>query len=135
MIRGLGHAALRVGDMEKSVDFYTRVLGGEIAMQGEENGRITMTYVRLTDLSYIELFAAPKDAVKGDPGIGVAHLCVAVDDAQAEAERVALLGLPKPQICVGKYSNYHFWLKDPDGNDIEMMQYLPGYPQPTAREG
>ncbi|HRR91743.1 MAG TPA: VOC family protein, partial [bacterium] len=54
------------------------------------------------------------------------HLCLLVDDMDKTLEGLASRGLSiqgKP--TQGKDGNFQYWLTDPDGNRIELMQIMP----------
>ena len=57
---------------------------------------------------------------------GFLHLCLEVDDVVSWREHLIAKGANvTTEISLGCDNAYQFWMKDPDGNEIEMMQYLP----------
>lgn len=127
MIKSIGHIALRVKDMDRSLDFYTRVLGGGKVFEGTENGTVNMVYVKLAPDTYIELFVSEPGMEKTPSDIGYRHVCIVTDDIYAEEKRIKETGWPTPPVRRGKYGNIQLWLKDPDGNEMELMQILPDF--------
>ena len=58
------------------------------------------------------------------------HLCLEMDDIQKAWNAGRANGLvPDSQIVKGADGALNFWLVDPDGNRIELMQYIPGAKQ------
>jgi len=124
-VSGLGHVAIRVKDVARSLDFYTDKLGfPEMMRIHREDGSLMLIYLRITDTQYIEIFPdAVGDRSPPKEAIGLNHLCLEVsslDDALAElAEKnVPLLQEQK----VGLDRNRQAWIEDPDGNRIELME-------------
>ena len=79
---------------------------------------------------YIELFYPDGSEKKTAPDLtsveGYQHLCLEVSDIQRAWEAVSANGLtPESPIRFGADGSLQFWLTDPDGNHIELMQYLP----------
>ncbi len=66
--------------------------------------------------------------------MGYNHFCLVVDDMQATLRELAARGLEisgDPQ--QGIDSNWQYWINDPDGNAIELMQIAPESPQAAAK--
>ena len=85
-------------------------------------------YYEVAPHQYIELFHAGGKALKEDRHLddtcGYQHLCIEVADIQAAWDAVSLNGLvPDEPIRYGPDGAYQFWLTDPDGNRLELMQY------------
>ncbi len=136
MIKSIGHAAFNCYQYERTLDFYTRVLGFEPMFElKNETGELWITYLRVSDEIFIELF--PKSGEKPANQGSYSHLCLEVDDieitAKVVAERGALLD-NGGQIRTGKDGNLQVWTSDPEGNRIEFMQLMPGCLQLQAIE-
>ncbi|GGE49322.1 lactoylglutathione lyase [Pullulanibacillus camelliae] len=135
MIKGIGHAALTVADMQASLHFYYDVLGFEKAFEiHDDNDQPWIIYIKVGGGQFIELFyGGVHKKPEVDHLIGYDHLCLEVDDIQTVADHLTEKGWPlliKPQ--QGKDLNYQCWVKDPDGNRIEFMQLDPDSPQAKA---
>ncbi len=136
MIKSIGHAAFNCYQYEKTLDFYTRVLGFEKMFEMKNDaGELWITYLRVSDEIYIELF--PKTGEAPAKSGSYSHLCLEVDDieltAKAVAERGAILD-NNGRINTGKDGNLQVWTSDPEGNRIEFMQLMPGCLQLRAIE-
>ncbi len=120
----LDHLVLTVADLDATIDFYTRVLGMRAVTFGE--GRRALVFGR----QKINLHPAggefePKAAA---PVPGSADLCFITGTpleevmAHLEAEGVALLLPPSPRTgATGAIRS--IYLRDPDGNLIEISNY------------
>lgn len=124
-ITGLGHVAIKVADLDKSLDFYVNKLGfPEMMRLRKDDGSVWLVYLRITDEQYLEVFpGAETDRAPGWNANGMNHLCLTVDDiddviARIEAAGLTLL-LPLKTAIDG---NRQAWLEDPDGNRIELME-------------
>lgn len=154
-INHLAHAAYRVKDLEKSVTFYVDCLGmekafeitlGEFADQviagAKEEERetlraefalrkdeVSIVYIRVAPGEFLELY--PGDPMMeriqaGQRNVGYLHLSLEVDDVAAWRAYLLEKGVNiTSEISLGCDNAYQFWMTDPDGNEIEMMQYLP----------
>lgn len=136
MITGLAHIAFRISDLEKSLDFYCNKLGFREAFRLEREGEPSpwIVYIQIADNHFIELFpgAQGENPPRGQAR-GYNHFCLAVDDLQATLHEIAARGLAitgSPQ--QGLDQNWQYWLNDPDGNAIELMQIVPASPQAAA---
>jgi len=64
------------------------------------------------------------------------HLCLTVDDMDATLAEIAARGLPiEGEASRGKDGNRQYWLTDPDGNRIELMEMAPDSLQAKAIAG
>ena len=127
-INGLGHVAIKVTDLDRSLDYYVNKLGlPEMMRLEKDDGSVWLVYLRITDEQYLEVFpGAENDRAPGWNANGMNHMCLAVDDidvvlAQIEAAGLQLL-LPLKTAIDG---NRQAWLEDPDGNRIELMEMAP----------
>lgn len=138
MIKGLntlGHVAIRVKDIDRSLDFYVNKLGFEEMLRlHRANGDLWLVYLRITDDQYLELFPyAVGDEAPPREAIGLNHVCITVDKVDAVVEQLAALGIPLIQPLVnGADGNRQAWIADPDGNRFELMQMNPGSLQSQA---
>jgi lactoylglutathione lyase len=127
-IVGLAHAAFYVQDMAQAVAFYTDYLGYESPYSLPLPSGGDLVWIKINERQSVELFPEVK------PGTDrLAHIAVETDDADAMRRYLRQRGLAVPdQTPVGKSGNKNFMIKDPDGNLIEIVEYLPtGW---TARE-
>ena len=138
MITGIGHVAFRVTSLQQALDFYCTKLGFSEAFRLEQEGQPSpwIVYIQIAPGSFIELFPYPQDApgtIVREPQASYKHVCLLGDDLSATLDELAARGLeitgsPKQ----GLDTNLQYWLHDPDGNPIELMQIMPTSPQAAA---
>lgn len=123
------HTMIRVGDLERSVDFYTRVLGfTEVRRSEYPDGKFTLAFLR-----------APGDAEDGpmleltynwgvsqyDPGSGYGHVAFQVDSMAEIGERLQASNRDYswgPGKTPDGMTTMAF-IDDPDGYRIELLEY------------
>ena len=132
MIKGIGHAAITVQDMEKSVAFYTQALGFTKAFEipNPENGNPWIVYLNICRGQFIELFYDGSEENPWKPElIGFNHLCFEVDDIHAAAQQVKDAGFAMDvEPLQGCDCNWQAWTTDPNGIRVELMQMDPRSP-------
>ena len=123
-IKSIGHVAMRVKDIDRSLDFYVNKLGFTEMFRLDRDDRLWIVYLRVTDEQYVELFPdAIGDRSPPAEAIGLNHLCLIVDDidpvlAELDRQNIPLYRPKKMQVD----KNWQAWIEDPDGNRIELMQ-------------
>ena len=56
-LAGIGHVALKVADVGRSLEFYRDRLGfAEMMRLNHDDGRLWLVYLRITDTQFLELF-------------------------------------------------------------------------------
>jgi lactoylglutathione lyase len=120
------HMMVRVRDEERSVDFYRRAFGLEIA-QRVDFPDFTLVYMREPAGGFeVELTVNKDRAQPYSLGDGYGHLAFVVDDLEAERARMTAQGLAPKDIKQmnhdGKTFGKFFFIEDPDGYKIEVLQ-------------
>lgn len=123
----LGHVAVHVTDLDRALTFYCGTLGlTEGFRLTNDAGEPWLVYVLVDERSSIELFPGGDAAPAERPRYGNVHICLLVDDIHATVEDLRRRGLHlEGAPTLGLDGNYQYWLKDPDGNPIELMQIMP----------
>jgi len=136
LITHLGHVAIRVGDLEKALAFYQELLGlPEIFRLNHDDGTPWLVYLKVGEGNFIELFpgGGPRPEAEGNP-VGYVHLCLHVEDMAKTLAELAGRGVDTSKgPSKGKDGNWQYWLTDPDGNRIELMELMPDGLQRRAR--
>ncbi|MDD4772675.1 MAG: VOC family protein [Eubacteriales bacterium] len=134
MIRGIAHVAFTVIDMEKSLEFYCGKLGFKKAFElNRPDGEPWIVYIMVSPGQFVELFYGGTE--KTESSAGYSHLCFEVDDVQETAEELKSKGVVLDSgPNQGSDTNWQCWIRDPDGNRIEMMQINPLSPQMAAQQ-
>ncbi|WP_046174963.1 VOC family protein [Domibacillus indicus] len=131
MIKGIGHLALTVQNMDKSLQFYCDILGFERVFEiRDDENRPWIEYVKVAPGQFIELFYGGQNKPQErSHQIGFNHLCLEVNDINEIAYHLKAEGIILDvEPTRGKDNNYQCWIKDPDGNRIEFMQIEPDSP-------
>jgi|SRR5580693_4742243 lactoylglutathione lyase len=120
------HMMIRVLDETRSVDFYKRAFGLEIADRYDFDG-FTLVYLRNRQADFeIELTINKGRTEAYSHGDGYGHVAVAVEDLDAERARFLQADLmPNPIkefFRDGKLMARFFFVQDPDGYKIEVLQ-------------
>ena len=125
------HTMLRVGNLQRSIDFYTNVLGMQLLRQSENpeykyslafvgyegnpaQAEIELTYNHGTD-SY-------------DMGTAYGHIALGVPDAYAAVEKIRAAGgnVTRDAGPVKGGTTVIAFVTDPDGYKIELIQRMAG---------
>lgn len=120
------HTMIRVGNLEKSINFYRKVLGMKLLRKKDyPDGKFTLAFVGYgneQDNTVIEL-TYNWDTDNYDLGNGFGHLAIEVDDVYAAAKKIRAQGgkiirEPGP-MNAGK--TIIAFVEDPDGYQIELL--------------
>lgn len=90
-----------------------------------------LDFIEVAPHQYLELFHTAGRQLTEDRNLsdayGYQHLCLEVKDIQTAYAAVVANGItPDTPISLGADGAYQFWLVDPDGNRLELMEYAPG---------
>ncbi|MDH3473971.1 MAG: lactoylglutathione lyase [Rhodospirillales bacterium] len=122
------HTMVRVKDLDKSIDFYTRLLGmKELRRQDYPSGEFTLAFVGYGDESsstVIELTHNWGQEEPYDLGTGFGHLAVGVPDIYGTCEALAAEGvaIPRPPGPMKHGGSVIAFIEDPDGYKIELIE-------------
>ena len=129
MITGLGHIAITAADIDASLNFYTHILGlPEAFRMHNDDGNLWMVYIKTGADDFIEIFtggAEPPEAANN--AAGFKHVCLWVDDLEATLNDLKTRGLDVDPagIRTGRSRCRQYFIADPDGVRIELMQLMP----------
>ena len=122
----IAHTMIRVTDLERSLDFYTRVLGMRVKWQEDfPDGRFTLAFLGFGDdpaAAVLEL-THNWDTHAYDLGTGYGHLALEVDDVHAAVQQVRERGgtiLREPR-AMNAGATVIAFIADPDGYPIEFV--------------
>jgi len=119
------HFGLRVGDLDRSLAFYTAV-GYEIVGRVPETGLGHLTMLKLPGDEFvtIELVHDPNET-DADGGTRLSHFVIQVDSMDVALTELAAHGIDAeaPTSPDGSADFRTTWIVDPDGNRIELVQW------------
>ena len=120
------HTMLRVGDLEKSVEFYTTVLGMKLLRQKDyPDGKFTLAFVGYgpeSDNSVIEL-TYNWDTDHYDLGNGYGHVALEVNDVYQACDDIRQRGgkIIREAGPMNAGTTIIAFVEDPDGYPIELI--------------
>ena len=120
------HTMIRVGDLQRSIDFYTRVLGMKLLRQNDyPDGQFTLAFVGYgdeADNTVIEL-TYNWDTDRYDIGNGFGHLAIEVDDVYQATDKIRELGgkIIRDAGPMNAGTTIIAFVEDPDGYPIELI--------------
>ncbi|MCP5160168.1 MAG: lactoylglutathione lyase [Hahellaceae bacterium] len=121
------HTMLRVTNMQRSIDFYTHVLGMRLLRQKDyPEGRFSLAFVGYgdeCDEAALEL-TFNWDTAAYEMGSGFGHIAIAVSDVYAACEKIRDLGgvIVREAGPMKHGTTILAFVRDPDGYMIELLQ-------------
>ncbi len=120
------HTMLRVGNLDRSIDFYTGVLGMKLLRQKDyPDGKFTLAFVGYGDESgntVIEL-TYNWDTDSYDTGDGFGHIAIEVDDVYTAVDELRSRGgkVIREAGPMNAGTTILAFIEDPDGYQIELL--------------
>lgn len=121
------HTMIRVGDLDRSIDFYTRIMGMKLLRKHDyPGGRFTLAFVGYgdeKDHAAIEL-TYNWDTTSYELGTGFGHLAIAVDDIRKVCSDIEQAGgvITRQPGPMKHGTTVIAFVKDPDGYAIELIE-------------
>jgi len=120
------HSMIRVLDEARSVDFYSKVFGLAVADRVDFE-TFTLIYMSNDETGFeLELTVNKGRIEPYNLGDGYGHLAISVEEVQVEHKRLTDLGLNPGKLVElnrdGKLFGLFFFITDPDGYKIEVLQ-------------
>ena len=153
MIADVLHFSFTVSDIERSIDWYTRVLGLELVHRQRQENEYTQVLVgipgailevaqfavpgvapaRSTHMLELVEYVTPRGAPLGElatNSVGCAHLALMVTDIHARHARMCEQGVrfANPPVAITAGANnggFACYFRDPDGITLELLQPSP----------
>lgn len=151
-VMGLTHITLKCNDFNEMCSFYRDTVGleqvftlpytGEMAKnyqdQGIREGDTWLAYFKVADRQFVELFNQKYSTKYHIPEYSFMHFCLLVEDIVEAARHFEGKGVKLwkgPKYAKNPYGDepyekqnlqcgsYAFYIQDPEGNEIEVMQY------------
>ncbi|MES2936593.1 MAG: lactoylglutathione lyase [Pseudomonadota bacterium] len=121
------HTMLRVGDLQRAIDFYTQVLGMQLLRTTERpEQKYSLAFVGYgTNPDHAELELTYNHGVDSyETGTAYGHIAIAVPDVYAACDRIRASGgnITREPGPVKGGSTVIAFVTDPDGYKIELIQ-------------
>ncbi|MDW3094686.1 MAG: lactoylglutathione lyase [Gammaproteobacteria bacterium] len=120
------HTMLRVGDLDRSIQFYTEILNMKLLRKKDyPEGKFTLAFLGYGDESEntaIEL-TYNWDTEKYDLGDGYGHIAIEVDDVYAATDKIKQQGgkIIREAGPMNAGATILSFVEDPDGYQIELL--------------
>ncbi len=117
-IVGVAHIGLKTDDIAAARNFYGHYLGFQEPFSLDQ-----LTYFKVNDHQYIEVFPELKSKTEDR----LSHIAFETTDARELRDYLASRGVKVPEaVRPGPDGNLSFMIQDPDGHNVEFVQYMPG---------
>ena len=124
------HTMIRVKDLEKSIDFYTRLLGMKLLRRKDyPSGEFTLAFVGYgdeRDHTVVELTHNWGQQEPYELGNGFGHLALGVRGIYEACDRLVAEGasIPRPPGPMKHGGSVIAFVEDPDGYKIELIELI-----------
>lgn len=135
MIKKLAHVCLFTDQLPEMIAFYRDTMGFPIKFSMKNDAGVDFGYYFATgDMTFVEIFDQRRAvaqwggevvAMKSNHTAHARHFCFEVSGLEQEVARLEAKGLKVRPVAIGMDHSKQAWIKDPDGNDIELMEYTP----------
>jgi lactoylglutathione lyase len=121
------HTMLRVGDLDRSIAFYTEVLGMRLLRrQDYPEGKFTLAFVGYQDEAEGAVIELTHNwgVTEYDLGNGFGHIAVAVPDAYRACDEIRARGgkVVREAGAMKHGTSVIAFVEDPDGYKVELIQ-------------
>jgi catechol 2,3-dioxygenase-like lactoylglutathione lyase family enzyme len=118
-------------DLSRIIDFYVGKLGMKVKFTlDNQRGEHFGYYFECGDSTFIEFFDQKMagevwnfNAVELTSGTRYRHFCLEVTGLDEYCAELKTKGVPVTDITMGMDNSRQAWITDPDGNQIELMEY------------
>ncbi len=122
------HTMLRVGDLDRSLKFYTEVLGMRLLRRKDyPDGKFTLAFVGYQDESEGAVLELTHNWDTGsyELGTGYGHVALQVEDAYAACDEIKRRGgrVTREAGPMKHGTTVIAFVEDPDGYKIELIQH------------
>jgi catechol 2,3-dioxygenase-like lactoylglutathione lyase family enzyme len=122
-IRAVGRVVVPVTDQDRSLDFYTRVLGFEVRTDAvaDESGRWLEVAPRGAETTIV--IVPPRGGMWGSPGVDT-RISLTTDDIDGDHAALVAEGadVDESVMRIGGPVPPFFFFRDPDGNTLQVVQ-------------
>ena len=125
------HTMLRVKDLDKSLNFYTELLGMKLLRKRDyPTGKFTLAFVGYGDEESNAVIELTHNWGQKEPyqiGTAFGHLAIGVPDIYGTCETLAKDGvkIPRPPGPMKHGGSVIAFIEDPDGYKIELIEKKP----------
>lgn len=122
-IVGVAHIGLKVSDLAAADNFYGHVLGYDHFSLNKPSGGLMLNYYKVNDHQYIEIYPTLMNPNEDR----MTHFAFETTNLQKLRDYLAANDVKVPAtLKPGLDKNLSMMIKDPEGHDVEFVQYMPG---------
>src|SRR5260370_35870121 len=123
-IIGVAHIGLKTDDLTAARNFYGHYLGyQEPFTLDKPSGGLMLTYFKVNDHQYIEIFPE----LKSETEDRLSHIAFETVNIEQLRNYLASSGVKVPEkLKLGLDGNVSMMIPDPDGHNVEFVEYVPG---------
>lgn len=130
-IKSVAHVCIKTTDLDATRDFYCGALGLEKLFDFMRKGKLIGFYMKTVNSTFVEVFLA--DEVEKINKQHLNHFCLETDDLAALHQSLVERGYAPKAIIMGADQSPQFWMKDPNGMDVEFQEYTDKSSQLTGQ--
>ena len=124
---GVAHVGIQVSDLDKSRDFYHKVLGFEepFDLHSGDEKSVDVAFFKINDREFIELYPG----LKPDQPSPIRYVGVYTSDIEKLHKALVQRGANAGPITKGRDGNLTFSISNPPGTELtslDIVQYVPG---------
>jgi lactoylglutathione lyase len=133
MLKRLAHVCFKTDQLDNLVHFYRDLMGIPVKFTFQlEDGFVFGYYFDLGTTTFLEIFDQQGAAkhwggsvatLQENIGVFYQHFCLEVENLEDYCQLLKSKGIAVTEIKLGIDQSKQAWLKDPDGNAIELMEY------------
>jgi len=131
-IKSLAHVCLKSVNLDATTDFYCGALGMKKFFNFTKKGKTIGFYMKTSNDTFVEVFLADEIEKSGKQVLN--HFCLETDSIEALRKRLIECGYAPREMAMGADNSLQFWMKDPNGMDLEFQQYGEGSSQITGKD-
>ena len=122
-IIGVAHIGLKTSDIHAAENFYGHVLGYRHFSLDKPTGGLMLNYYKVNDHQYIEIYPTLANQAEDR----MTHFAFETTNIRQLRDYLAAHGVKTPaSLKPGLDKNLSMMVKDPEGHDVEFVQYMPG---------
>ncbi len=132
IIHSVAHVCIKTTDLDATTNFYCGALGLKKFFNFTRKGKIIGFYLSASNGTFVEVFLA--DEVEKIGKQALHHFCLQTDSIEGLRKTIIERGYSPNEIKMGVDHSPQFWMKDPNGLDLEFQQYTEQSSQLTGRD-
>ncbi|MCE0497348.1 MAG: VOC family protein [Methylacidiphilales bacterium] len=131
-IQSVAHVCIKTTDLDATTNFYCDALGMKKFFNFMRKEKIIGFYMKASNETFVEVFLTDEVEKLGKQVLS--HFCLQTGSIEGLRKAIIERGYSPNEIKMGADNTPQFWMKDPNGLDIEFQQYTDQSSQVTGRD-